>query len=354
MKNNKMKKYYTLLSLLFFSTFIFGQVEDVITNIASTSRLFKNSTNLYCSYFGQVDVIDTSEESNLSIDMYLDGLANPGGMAIYLNDFYIALFGQSKIVKFNINDTEPNYIDVTDIGETPNTIIIHNDYLYYSDNNGGAIYKYDLNGSSNEADLVVSDYLSVTGLAVKDDFLYFSVPFDGNIYKLDLNDVNASPTTVASGLWHPLGIKFYGNDLYVASQNYDTIFKIDVSQSPVQLSFAFPIDSFFRPRDIEFLGSYMYILEAEKLSRVELSSLSVISEEIENTFKLYPNPTNRSFKILNLKNQEHYSIYDINGRKILQGTVYPNQSIDVTDLDKGLYIIKLDKDSRIIEKFIKK
>lgn len=349
-----MKKNYTILPFLLFSAILFAQIEDVIINIGSASRLYEDDVNLYCSYYGQIDIIDISDESNPSVSIFADGLANPNGMAIYSDDFYVAAFGQSKIIKFDINDSEFNYIDVTDIGDTPNTIIIHNDYLYYSDNNGGAIYKYDLNGSSNEAELVVSDYLSVTGLAVKDDFLYFSVAFDGNIYKLNLNDVNATPTTVASGLWHPLGIKFYGNDLYVASQNYDTIFKIDVSQSPVQLSFVFPIDSFFRPRDIEFLGNYMYILEAEKLSRVELSSLSVVSEEIENTFKLYPNPTNGSFKILNLKNQQPYSIYDMNGRKILQSTVYPNQSIDVSDLDKGLYIIKLDKDSRIIEKFIKK
>jgi len=336
-----MKKKYTLLSLLFFSAFIFGQVEDVIINIGSTGRLYEDGANLYYSYYGQIDTFSMIDELNPTTTLFASGMSSPRGMAKYSDDFYIAVFGQGKIIKFDINDTEPNYIDVTDVGDTPNTMIIDNDYLYYSDNNGGSIYKYDLNGSSNTAELLVSDYLSVTGLAVKDDFLYFSVSFDNAVYKLDLNNPNATPAIVASGFWHPLGIKFNGNDLYIAAQNDDTIYKIDVSQNPVQLSLVMPVDSFFRPRDIEFLGSYMCILEADRLSRVELSSLSVTSEEIENTLKLTPNPATDNIKLLNLKAQQSYSIYDINGRIILQGIIYPNQNINVSSLSNGCYFVKL-------------
>jgi len=348
-----MKKYYTLLSLMLFSTFIFGQVENVIINIGSTGRLYEDDTNLYYSYYGQIDTFNITDELNPVSTMFANGISSPLGMAKYFDDFYIAAFGQGKIIKFDINDAEPNYIDVTSTGDTPNMMIIHNNYLYYSDNNGGSIYKYDLNGSSNEAELMVSDYLSVTGLAVKDDCLYFSVSFDDAVYKLDLNDPIATPTLVASGFWHPLGIKFYGNDLYVAARNDDTIYKIDISQNPVQLSLVMPVDSVYRPRDIAFLGNYMYILETDRLSRVELSSLSVRNVEIENTLRLHPNPTTDSIKLLNLNTQQYYSIYDINGREILQGTIYPNQNIDVSDLDNGLYIIKLEKDLKKI-KFIKK
>ena len=117
-----MTKYSTLLSLLLFSTFIFGQVEDVIINIGSASRLYQDGVNICCSYYDQIDVIDITDEANLSINIDVDGLTNPNGMVKYSEDFYVAAFGQGKIIKFNVN--EPNYIDVRDVEDTPNTMII--------------------------------------------------------------------------------------------------------------------------------------------------------------------------------------------------------------------------------------
>jgi hypothetical protein len=346
-----MKKLYAFLYFFLFTVVFFAQTEDVITNIDPTARLFSNGMNVYCSYFGNIDTVDLSDESNPTIDLLVGNYSNPVGMARYQDDFYFAAFALGKIIKFNIFETELNYIDVTSSGETPNDLIIYNNYLYYSDNNGGSIYKYDLNGNSNESEIVITGYLGLTGLAIKDDFIYFSATLDGIIYKLNLNDINAIPIEVVSGLFHPLGIKIYGNDLYVSDRDASIVFKVDLFENPLQGELILSDNDITGPKDIEILGNYLYILEATKLSRIELSSLSVSEYELTTNVALYPNPTNNYIGFSNLKTEQQYSIYDLNGREILKDMVFPNQKIDVSNLNSGCYFVRLKNESHTFRFF---
>ncbi|MAB49263.1 MAG: hypothetical protein CMC05_11595 [Flavobacteriaceae bacterium] len=350
-----------LLLLAFFfqlSTSIYAQIEDVVTGIYDASRIYLDGSNLFFSNGGRIDVVDLTDESNPTVSLFQDGFSLAEGMAIYNDEFYVAEFGQGRIVKFSLNEVNPDIIEVTNSGVSPNVIVVHNDFLYYSDTNGGSIYKYDLNGGSNESELLVSGYTGIIGLATKDDFLYFSVSINGGIiYKIDLLDPDANPIALVAGD-HPLGIKIYEDILYVADQDFDLIVSFDTNEEPVQnIDILLPfIDNIEDPRDIAIYGSYFYVLEPDRLLRIPLSDLNInlgINEfEEQKTVSIYPNPTTQYIQLTNIETQEEFIIYDVNGREVLKGLYQPHTQINVSDLESGLYFIKLKSDKNVL-KFLK-
>lgn len=89
----------------------------------------------------------------------------------------------------------------------------------------------------------------------------------------------------------------------------------------------------------------------------ELYGLSVsplntgIKDIVRNEIKVFPNPATDRIVIENFSKSQnaHYTINDTKGALILEGTTVDN-SIDVSKLEKGLYILKLDNS---FSKFIK-
>ncbi|MHA7843654.1 MAG: T9SS type A sorting domain-containing protein [Winogradskyella sp.] len=339
------------------STCLYAQIEDVVVGIFDGARIYLDGSNLFFSNGGRIDVVDLTDESNPTVSLFQEGFSFAAGMAIYNDEFYVAEFGQGRIVKFSLNEVNPDIIEVTNTGLSPNVIVVHNDFLYYSDNNGGSIYKYDLNGDSNESELLVSGYTGVVGLATKDDFLYFSVSINGGIiYKIDLLDPDANPIALVAGD-HPLGIKIYGDILYVADQDLDLILSFDTNEEPVQnIEILNPLIGYIdSPSDIAIYGSYFYVLENDSLLRIPLSDLNInlgINEfEEQKTFSIYPNPTTQYIQLTNIETQEEFIIYDVNGREVLKGVYEPNTQINVNNLESGLYYIKL-KGKSCVHRFV--
>jgi hypothetical protein len=82
------------------------------------------------------------------------------------------------------------------------------------------------------------------------------------------------------------------------------------------------------------------------------SQLSVDDEILDNSLKLYPNPTDNILFIKGNKNSMNVSIYNILGKEVL--SKINTNNIDVKVLPKGVYIIKISDDvSQINRKFIK-
>jgi Secretion system C-terminal sorting domain len=111
-------------------------------------------------------------------------------------------------------------------------------------------------------------------------------------------------------------------------------------------------------------GNYKFILKkvTANSSIVDVYSLpgtlSVNQQQLlGNNFKSYPNPTENVINISNnLSNGENSTleIFNINGQKVMQETVSGNQgeiNLDVTDLNEGVYIYKLNGQSN---RFVKK
>ena len=72
----------------------------------------------------------------------------------------------------------------------------------------------------------------------------------------------------------------------------------------------------------------------------------------KNTITMYPNPVKNTLN-LNFSNDSEYlgkdfQIFDVNGRIVFQDKIL--NSINVSSLQKGLYLIKIDD---VLKKFIK-
>jgi len=77
-----------------------------------------------------------------------------------------------------------------------------------------------------------------------------------------------------------------------------------------------------------------------------------VDDITNNSFSLYPNPTQNILKINSKFPLGGYKIYSINGVLEIEG--FTNQTIDVSRLSSGIYFVKIKMDERIvIKKFIK-
>jgi len=76
-----------------------------------------------------------------------------------------------------------------------------------------------------------------------------------------------------------------------------------------------------------------------------------------NTFEkinLYPNPATDAFQISGIEGNVTLKLVDINGRSVLTKQVTNNESVSVSTLPKGLYIIKLITDEGTVERKVVK
>jgi len=81
-------------------------------------------------------------------------------------------------------------------------------------------------------------------------------------------------------------------------------------------------------------------------NQAECDALSVSDNTFETQINLYPNPVKDSFTIINKSNYtlENLSIYDMLGKLVLQ-TNNTNNTIDVSTLKNGIYLVKITSNS---------
>ncbi|TXE06265.1 T9SS type A sorting domain-containing protein [Seonamhaeicola algicola] len=127
-----------------------------------------------------------------------------------------------------------------------------------------------------------------------------------------------------------------------------------VREAPNQIGFAVVSSLAYRPSDNHLLigthGNGMY--EATVSDVLGIEDVNDVSSEI----KLYPNPVanqiNLDLPVLN--NKYNYSIIDMSGKTITNGTTDSKQ-INVSTLSSGMYFIKLNFDGKTgVKRFIKK
>jgi len=106
------------------------------------------------------------------------------------------------------------------------------------------------------------------------------------------------------------------------------------------------------PRDIVFNGNVLYIAEADKISKVDISVLST-NDISDNKVKLkvFPNPSSKFIQFSGLTKIEKYKIYNLMGSEIAEGTISNNTPMDIRDFTNGLYFLKFENGNTI--KFIK-
>ncbi len=94
------------------------------------------------------------------------------------------------------------------------------------------------------------------------------------------------------------------------------------------------------------------ILDSTVVLDIKLTKIVNITEQDIN-LRIYPNPASEYLFIENSKSEVTYSIFDLQGRKILQGTT--ENEINISMLEKGFYTIELNENNKKQTiKFIKK
>jgi hypothetical protein len=342
------KNYVFLLLLFFFINTLNCQVVDIITGIDPSKTILLGNL-LFFTQDDKISYIDITETNPIEVEL-INNVNNPVGLEVKDNFLYVAVFGDGEIIKLDLSVPNPNPIDVTFFGQTPNMLEFEGNNLYYTDNNGKRIYRKDITSSSTAAE----NFLNTTptgpvGLAIKDNYIYFNLPLQGSIFKLGLDDPQGTPILVASGLNRPIGMKFKNDELFIADVDGDKIVKIDVTATPIVLEDV--LTNLDMPSDISFDGDIMYISEFDKISKIDLS-LSV-NDNTLNELKLYPNPTTDYLKVSNLSTSLKYDIKDINGRSLQKGTLIPNGQIDITPLATGTYFITFNGETSVTKKFLK-
>ena len=72
----------------------------------------------------------------------------------------------------------------------------------------------------------------------------------------------------------------------------------------------------------------------------------------ENTLSIYPNPAQNILNIENVKNNAEVSIIDISGKTVM--SIRSTKNIDISNLAKGMYCVKvIDNKTVIVKRFIK-
>ena len=75
------------------------------------------------------------------------------------------------------------------------------------------------------------------------------------------------------------------------------------------------------------------------------SSAQAISNnnlKLNKTIKLFPNPSTDFIKVSELTAKENYKIFTILGSEIKRGSVSNNETIDIRNLNSGVYFLKFD------------
>ena len=78
-------------------------------------------------------------------------------------------------------------------------------------------------------------------------------------------------------------------------------------------------------------------------------------EELSSSFRLYPNPASDKLYIITEVEIEKVVVYDVYGRQQSTDNSQQLLTIDVTNLNSGVYFIKIvTNDGEIVKTFVKK
>lgn len=98
-----------------------------------------------------------------------------------------------------------------------------------------------------------------------------------------------------------------------------------------------------------YTGGSLYMNDVERPGEhlafsVNINNATLSIDDIvraDKHIQIYPNPTANTIQLTALKEIENYIIFDVHGKKVLEGNVQEHQKITVEHLQKGIYFIQL-------------
>jgi len=292
---------------------------------------FEHTTNNYYNNFGEFNLIGINEpqlgfKNILKEDCYDFQIGDELHIR-YISGGYYSFFNQNRIIR---------YISRTDYNDS---IIYYYEYKTYTKHKS-----------------VINDTLT-TSISMSQDTLKQKInkgellfetesnePYgNDDVYKIIINNIQQTTIYVANYFL------YYYEDCLM-----ETIFD-GCSEAPTYyLGLGGPYYA-----DCEMWGNrYCQDLVYYKKGNTEWGTpfdfeISIAEYENNNSFYVYPNPTNDKISIKSTNNETlnnaTLEIYDIQGRKCFNKNIDSSTFIDISFLDTGYYIVKLIKNNQNIK-----
>lgn len=129
------------------------------------------------------------------------------------------------------------------------------------------------------------------------------------------------------------------------------LWRVD-SDEPFYDRYLIALDSFEDDLPNTYADGYLITSDTQYPIFAEISCNLLNVDEFEyQKVKIYPNPTTEKLYFNGFTKDVKYKIYSLIGKRILAGTITANSIIDVSNLNLGMYIIRLE--NGFTYKFIK-
>lgn len=346
-KKTHFMKQKLLALIVAFTINVRAQVTDVLTSgLDEPAGVAISGNFLYIAEAAsnKISKIDISLASPVKSDV-VSGLSRPDGLFIQGNTLYISEYGftssTGKISKIDITSSAPSLTTVIENLPEPTGITIDGNSLYIAEYHSGKISKVNLQT------LVKTDFLSnlsgPTGLFIDGNILYFS-QFDINkISKVDMSQAVPTVIDVTDNLNEPAFLTGTNLNLYLADYGSGKI--LDANKNEIT-------NSLQGPYGITNNGTFAFFSQRDgnKISKFNLNTLSTDDIEKNSNLSVYPNPSSDFILIKNAQKNSEIIIYDLSGKIVYQSLLI-NDKINIQNLEKGNYIIKLNNQT---VKFVKK
>lgn len=110
----------------------------------------------------------------------------------------------------------------------------------------------------------------------------------------------------------------------------DTLIAIGYFEGTTNLS---PVGSFFLTSEGSFDGFAISL---------NLGTSASIEENTGSHFTIYPNPSSSNVTLSFNTEEALFTLTDLNGKELMSKMVFNNETVDVSNFEKGIYIVKID------------
>ncbi|MCB9202567.1 MAG: T9SS type A sorting domain-containing protein [Flavobacteriales bacterium] len=333
-----MKKVILVIAILF-TTVLFSQITDLVTELNTPLDLVKKDNTIYFTSFDDKKVYELDLMNNSYTSLYTFS-EKPNNLFIEDNELYVGCEGKTYLIDLSQNPITPTLLTYN----SGSMYKIGNE-LYIGLITESKIIKYNL--SSGLTTEVINDYKPV-GFTFLNDELYFATTTN-KLHKLNINTQNIE--TVLTTLDSPRSITFNGNYFFISEYFED---KISIYNLPdFSLVGSYSLEDGSYPWGLFHDTTSLFFIQSGtgKLSKIDTSMLTVENIETKNQVELYPNPSTSYIQIFNLKDESKYLITNSFGEIVIEGSIKNNQ-VNTEKLKKGVYFLITNKGKKY--KFIKK
>lgn len=356
-------------------------------DVGQSMNFYNDKAYIILNYSNEIKIVDN--ETFVTFSTIQTGLINPRYIAFYQNKGYVTCWGDGTV-------TTDDYLAVINLttNQVESSIPMPEGVEYIKEING-KLYVTQQGGYGYGTTLSIVDALThnitaipvgdlPSSMVVKDNFLYVlciglpswsgQTETPGKLVKINLNDNAIVSSLSFNGITHPRHLNtdttnlYYtiGGDIYkmpfsdtalptvpfittpVYADEYSGIYGLDVIDDKIYVADAngYAANGFAHIYNEN--GVFVATITAGNIPnhfyKSKQSNLSIDDNAEIATISIYPNPATTTFYINTEKNVA-VKIYDFTG-KIVKNEVYSPLGIDVSNLEKGIYIVEMEAENQ--------